>query len=111
VNRLATSAIDLYASAALNENRGTDTLNKDDSDQLAALYSIRSVAQEENEKISDAVTDLERAMNLSEAVRHGYILHHIVYYNQSMLTMLPFAQIRVPTTSDSTQNPIAAHPD
>jgi predicted nicotinamide N-methyase len=71
VNRLATSAIDLYASAALSENRGTDTLNKDDSDQLAALYSIRSVAQEENEKISDAVTDLERAMNLSEAVRHG----------------------------------------
>ncbi len=73
MNKLATSAIDLYASTTVNNSNDSHVLDKNDNELLASLYAIRSVAHEENEKISDAVNDLERAMNLSEIIRHGYI--------------------------------------
>lgn len=72
MNKLATSAIDLYTTTTLTNANENVVLAKEDNELLALLYSIRSVAQEENEKIRDAVTDLERAMSLSETLRHAY---------------------------------------
>ncbi len=72
MNKLATSAIDLYTTTTLTNANENIVLAKEDNELLALLYSIRSVAQEENEKIRDAVADLERAMSLSETLRHGY---------------------------------------
>ncbi len=71
MSKLATSALDLYTQ---NNSSDAHNLGKEYNEVIAALYAIRSVAQEEHEKIKDAIADLERAMSLNEILRNGYAI-------------------------------------
>jgi len=77
VSKLATSTISLYTQDKSSE---THEFDKEDNEILSALYALRSVAQEENEKIMDSIADLERAMSLSEILHNGYVFIYMVIW-------------------------------